>query len=581
MIGFAADDYAQIAMMRGIYPVPRAPLSLFTFSDGSAAENRALRDSGFFPWWSNPKLRIAMWRPLSSALMWFDLTLFDLDAFAYHLHSFVLWVVMLALFALLLRGLLPPSVALFTLALFAFDEAHALTLGWIAMRNAILAAVFALIALILRYRALEGDEREKRWPSLLAFALALLSGEYAIAFVGYLLVLELYHSRGARGRMLAVAPWAAMLVLYFAVRAAFGYGSYASGTYLNPFTETGDFLREASARLPMLAGELALGIRSDFWTSGFTWTLELVQLGFLPETFLIDLLPFRLMLQRIGLFGLVVFALIIAVAVRSEAGRRARFLFLGSPLALLPLLSPMPESRVLLPAIFGSSAAFVTFIYAAVSAWRSGTRRVRAGLGIALGVPLLILQLVSGVYFGCYEVSFGPMLADAVRSSILDPKLDSPLLSAKRVLLFAAADATTSIYIPLARKVLGRPAPKSAYLLTSTFAPHRLTRVKASEFVLERLHSGYTTGDAYASTFNIRPLRAGQRFSVDGMQVTVESVYRGRPMRTRFVLDLALDDPRVLPLIETTSGLRRVGIPAIGGSIDLPPPEIPVDLMRF
>src|ERR1700755_255171 len=33
--GFTVDDYAQLAMIHGDYPVPRAPLSLFTFSNGS------------------------------------------------------------------------------------------------------------------------------------------------------------------------------------------------------------------------------------------------------------------------------------------------------------------------------------------------------------------------------------------------------------------------------------------------------------------------------------------------------------------------------------------------------------------
>ena len=85
--GFIVDDYAQLSMMQGTYPVPRAPLALFTFSNGSLRDNDTLRASGFFPWWSQSDLRISLFRPLASALMWLDRALFGGDAFAYHLHS--------------------------------------------------------------------------------------------------------------------------------------------------------------------------------------------------------------------------------------------------------------------------------------------------------------------------------------------------------------------------------------------------------------------------------------------------------------------------------------------------------------
>src|SRR5947207_5948412 len=100
--GFTVDDYAQLSMLTGAYPVERTPFELFTFSKGSAHEVAALRDAGFFPWWSNPALRVALFRPLSSALMWCDLRLFGDDAFAYHLHGACWWVAMMALLAAVL-----------------------------------------------------------------------------------------------------------------------------------------------------------------------------------------------------------------------------------------------------------------------------------------------------------------------------------------------------------------------------------------------------------------------------------------------------------------------------------------------
>jgi hypothetical protein len=580
-VGFTADDYAQIAMMRDIYPVHRAPLSLFTFSDGSAAENQALRDSGFYPWWSHPALRISMCRPLSSALMWVDLSLFGLQPFAYHVHSLVYWLVMLVLFALLLHKLLPPAVALIALVLFAFDEAQGALLSWIALRNEILATVFGLLALLLLHRAHERGSNVRRWPALLAFTMALLAGEYALAFVGYVFVLELLRAKGLKNRALAVAPWIILLTMYLALRAAFGFGSYASGNYLDPIAEPNEFLHQASARLPVLAGEVALGLRSNFWTSGLPWGRQLVAYGVIPKAYVVDIQSLRVALERIGLFGLIVLMLVVVVAARSEAGKRARFLVLGVPLALLPVLSPFPESRVLVPVVCGFSVAMGCFLYASVMVWRRGTRRLYASLGLALGVLLLSGQLASGYYFGCYEGRVCARLAASVRESILDYKRDEPLCFAKRVLLLGAADATTTLYIPLIRKIYERPGPQAVYLLSETLNPSRLRRIGNSAFDLESLYPVYTSADAYASVFNNRPIYAGEIFTVDGMQVIVESVYQGRPMHMRFILDLPLDDPRVVLLLQTSSGLQPVAFPKLGQEMIVPAPMLPTALERL
>jgi hypothetical protein len=150
--GFMVDDYAQLSMMSGTYPVQRAALQLFTFSNGQAAENQALRDAGFFPWWTHPALRVSLCRPLASALMWFDHWAFGSEAFFYHLHSAAWWLGMSTLWGLLLLRLLPAPSAVFAHALCVLHPANGMLIGWIANRNASVAALFALLALWLQVR---------------------------------------------------------------------------------------------------------------------------------------------------------------------------------------------------------------------------------------------------------------------------------------------------------------------------------------------------------------------------------------------------------------------------------------------
>src|SRR6266511_910900 len=52
-------------------------LDLFTFTNGVPAENQRLIDLGsMLPWWSDPRLKIAFFRPLSALTHLFDQLLF-------------------------------------------------------------------------------------------------------------------------------------------------------------------------------------------------------------------------------------------------------------------------------------------------------------------------------------------------------------------------------------------------------------------------------------------------------------------------------------------------------------------------
>src|SRR5690606_2182856 len=123
--------------------------------------------------------------------------------------------------------------------------------------------------------------------------------------------LELQHARGVRAAVLRLAPWAGLFALYFGLRAAFGFGAYGSGMYVDPFAEPGLFAREAAARLPVLAGDLMLSLRSNFWTSGLPWAPQLAAAGVIPEVWVHDLVPLRAMQERIGLVGLALLAVLL------------------------------------------------------------------------------------------------------------------------------------------------------------------------------------------------------------------------------------------------------------------------------
>ncbi len=128
----ALDDYIHLARLEpgsGVGGLDYAPLDLFTFVSGEAAQRQALLEEGFIPWWSAPDLRVAFWRPLACLTHLLDHWLAPRSALLAHAHS-LLWflALLLALFRLY-RRFHVPWVAHLALLLYAVDDAHGQVLG--------------------------------------------------------------------------------------------------------------------------------------------------------------------------------------------------------------------------------------------------------------------------------------------------------------------------------------------------------------------------------------------------------------------------------------------------------------------
>lgn len=562
--GFAVDDYAQLAMMRGQFPLPRAPLQLFTFSSGGLEENRQLRAAGFFPWWSDSRLRVSLFRPLSSALMWFDLKQFGDDAFLYHLHSAVWWLLMMGVLACVLRRLLQPWSALLALALCCTFSAHGMFLGWIANRNACVCSAFCLLGLLVCLRDGVGSVRA-RTLAVLCFAIGLSAGEYALGFISYPLALAWISARSSKQRVAWVMPWVALVAIYLPLRAALGFGTHGSGMYIDAFGEPLALLRAALVRAPISIGEMVTGIQANWWSGGFPWARTLADSKLVPRGWAEDLRPFQQLQVAIGVLA---GAVAVWIARASWRERDQRWIVVAATLAFLPPLASTSESRILLPPFIGWSVILAGRQQHSLGLLRS--QPIRSGVVAAVVLMLLFVPTST-----TWPMIHGmPALSRAVRASLVDPKLD-PLIAGRRVLLIGAADATTTIYLPLVRRVHDRPSPRSCLLLSSSAVDQRLSRTGVNSFVLERLSSDLTALDIYATAFNREPLRDGEQFQADGMNVRVERAIDGRAMRASYELDVPLDSPEIVLLLQTAHGLQPLEFPPVGASTIVGPPIPP------
>jgi hypothetical protein len=343
--GFFSDDYAQHAMLSHVYPVERAPWDLFCFGDGTQAGTQRFVDSGFLPWWTHPGLKLKMLRPLPSLLRAFDDHAFGTQARWHHVHSFVWWGLMVLSVAALLAAALPRAPAAIALVLFALDDSQTMPVFWIANRSALCAMTFACAALWAHLAWRRGRRAARLW-SIVLFALALASGEYALAMFGYLLCFELLSSFDGPSRLRALWPAGALCALFATASIGLGYGSAHSGAYSDPLHEPLRYLQSTLTGLPVLMGDLTLGNPADLWIFDRTPAVRVPML----------------VIGSAGTLGAA--ALVYWLARRRDRSHwlAVRWLVAGAALALLPVLGSFISGRLLLPAT-------------RCSAWRWRSRR--------------------------------------------------------------------------------------------------------------------------------------------------------------------------------------------------------------
>ncbi len=554
--GLVADDYLQRSMLDGSYPVQRSTLDLFAFVDASRGDLGPLKDAGTFPWWTHPQLKLTALRPLSSLLIALDVNVLHLSPFVQHLHSLLWWLALLLVFAAFLRKRVPTALALIAVAIYAFDPASIVPLGWLANRNAIISGLFGLLALWAHIASRERGSSRSPLLAALAFALSLAGGEYALAMLGYLLAYELVAGPGGfKRRVRALWPVAIPLAAYVAVHVALGYGARGSSVYLDPLRRPLLFAVSALSRFPALL---------------------VAELLHVPAQFAHFALLQHSMAVWLSVPMLAAIAVLTPGAVRrlEPAERRTvLFLLLGSVLSMLPTLGTQPSARLLLiPALGGCVFVGVLLRDAARRFRETGAlKRPLVWLGGLVGLGLLGSHVL-GAPLSTFASAAGWSAAQQMpRTLYARAKLDDQQLNGRTLVLLNSFEPMTLLYPPYVRHEAGSPLPHAWRALSTTWQPIRLRRVAPDTLELATEHSSLLelpmvdllrTAD--------RPLRAGERFHVRGMDVEVLAMDGWGPKRLRYHFDGDLDSSRFVVLTMGAKGLERLRLPRPGHSLRLP-----------
>jgi hypothetical protein len=550
--GLIADDYIHQLILRGAHSLPAYQQhwsALFAFATD---QNRAaLLDEGILPWWSDPALRFAFFRPVAALTHMLDMQLWAASPWLMHLHSFV-WsaLALLAAYALYLRVFAASSRATARLALlfYAVEPTRAVAVGWIANRNTLISLSLSLFAVCVHLDDLVTPRTWRRILSPLLLGLAVLAGEGGVAGLAFLFAGALVLDARGRGRaLLALVPHLAAAGGVIALGSALGYGMEGSDGYLDPRREFSTYLAAFPARALAL---LSAGIGGPAADSVGIYDLLWPGLSTFMKLF------------SLALLGLVGYAL----APLFFQSQSARFFGLALCLALPPACVAFPADRLL---TWISVAALGMLAECAMVGLRGGGGQPRA------------LQLAAAAVLGA-RVVIAPLLLIAQAQNL--PHLGDLLRRADEVIANdAAVSEQVAVFVnapeePLVSFVLPQraaadvPRPKALRRWAAGFSHVAITRLTPTRVAVFQ-DGGFLQQhtERMLRSPRTRPFRVGERVELPGMAAEVLEVTGDkRPLNVAFVLD-----PSVAYAFYAlnAAGYYRFELPPLGACVELATPS--------
>jgi hypothetical protein len=548
--GLQLDDYIQQQMLEGSYPVARSVLDLYTFARPN--EVSTLVDAGTLPWWAPPELKLAVLRPLSSALIWLDARALGLSPFARHVHSLLWWVGLVVGFSCLMRELLPRGADAWATLIFAIDPAHATPVSWLANRNELVSACFGVLGLWAFIRWRERKAARFAGLSALGFAAALAGGEYGFAMLGYALSYEVFVVSGPlRARVVALLPAVVPAVIYLIVYEAFDYGAVGWSSYVSPLSAPLDFLQSAIQRLPALLADELLLVPADLTAA--LLARDYAKLGLLIVPLAIVALLFNGVLRRSD----------------TAASRRLACLAAGMLLAVVPLLGTTPSTRLLEAPSIGGSALFGTLFWDVSR--RAGPRNVAFWSRSLATLWLGFCHIVFASYVTRLNAKAARSEHDFRARFYGQVDSEAARRRAQDWILINADDLTSLLYVPQNLREQGHPPPRLWRALAMTERPIRVVRTAPDTLELTVEQGSLTEGlEAKAFRHADLTLKSGTRIVTSRMTVDVLAATPSGPRRARYRFAEPLHQSSIALFALSPTGLRRIAPPAIGHEIVIP-----------
>jgi hypothetical protein len=578
---FADDHYQRWLLTAGragngaaYAEIRPAALEMFTFVDGDPRRTRRMKELGLAMWCLYDGTLARFCRPLTSATHMADYALWPRRIDVQHAHSIAWYAALVAAVALLYRRMMGRTAAAAVAAvMFAIDDAHALPVGWLASRNALIAAFFGVLTILAHHRWRTGrrpragatsnsggGDRGGAWGTLavVAFGASLLAGEAGVATFAYLLAFAIVLDRsGTWARRLAtLIPYVIVIIAWRAMWSWRGYGVIGIETlYTDPLADPRDFLAHLVLRLPLLlAGQ---------------WAYPPADVAILFDD------AGKVRLALVGAAVVVVIGMSMWRALRHS--RVARFWGLGMVLSAVPLCAAFPSNRMLLFVGIGAFGLLGQVLAMALHPrfWRGGWgfRRLDRGTLVAAMVALHLVVAPAALF----ALAHWPVGSQEMWATLLELPDVTAADRERDVIVVNHPIPDMMMHTLTSRATDGRPLPRTAPVLAPANAPLIVRRVDERTLTL-RMAEGYFS-DPYSRMFHSReyPPRLNDPVDLPAVRVTiVELTADGRPREVKCDFRAPLEDAAALRwLCWRDGGLCPFTPPPVGHAIELPAARFP------
>ena len=524
--GLISDDYHHCLVMKD----PDNPdqflqskYDLFRFM-ASSEHNSYLTDRGVLPWWTDTSIKGGFWRPVTSMTHLLDYTLWPNTPALMHAQSILWYALLCVTVTVFYRKIIPGGwVAGFAALLYAISETHAIPVGFLSNRNALLAAFFGVLTLIAHDNWRKHKNKVAAITAPIFLFLSLLSAEAGISTCAYLAAYMFFLDDSKwHKRIFSMLPYVAVVILWRIAWSYLDYGGANVGIYVDPINEPIRYIK----RLPAFI--------AFFLTGQFT---------LLPSVSYIFMYPATLRtVTRCATIFLTILLLVLLPLLRR--GRTSRFFAAGMLLSLLPLCAAFPCNRMLIFTSIGALGLIGQLIATVFSkTCRIQTIRLWRIPAVVLATVMLIIHLfLSPVVLALHSAM--PIGPDTSQKILGQPPFTDPDIAECDLVIVNPPDTLPCCYIPLILQCQDRPIPKNLRILTSSILqPVTIHRSDKYSLIVQPKH-GFMAW-AFDQLFR-RPengFRIGEKVELTGVTVEItELTGDGRPAAAAFTFDVPLED---------------------------------------
>lgn len=542
--GFIQDDYYFI--LRLLFPAELPPLSasdhsalgLFSFSDGSAEQARALISSGLAPWWIDDKFVFRLFRPLAEWSHALDFYFWPHSPFMMHVHSMIWFLIGMYLVVGFYRRVLGDT-ALAGLAslLCCLDSNLGWVNGWIASRNTVMCIVFGVLVLSHFIDAWRGNKL-KAYTTPILFFIALLCGEFSTSIflwiLAWFIYFELLKRRDYEGFSTVAGqesgsgvsyqrrswwfylPYLLVMLLWIAIYKLGHFGVVGSGSYIDPTKEPLHFIQQVIYQAPSV------------------WFEEIY---FFSNTLFGDPVTGSV-LWWVGVLGIVIFLLFV-FRQRKTIHPYLWFFLLASVFSSVPPSAGTGGSRVAMFIELGLAPLTAAIIFPGIQKVGAVHDRIYAWIILILKCVMLPLTVMAPIIFNNIDVD-----------TVVNPALKLPLTSAdsdRTLIVMNPKHEPAGRLFHAIRLFHGLPNARSQLTLAGGAEPIVIARPDENGLIVSP-QNGFivTSGEKLMRSLSLSPFHVGDVLNLNDVDITILSAEEGRPLSARFQFKQALQDNRYL-----------------------------------